>query len=116
MTKTRIGTRMSYGAVIFALSLTMAGPGWSANPKQQSTGPGVMQGEDGSMSTKQEGNTGSTTGRNEQSGSATGTVRDPTKAEPPLAKHPDSTPMDSSSSQETRQTKGQKQSGAHTDK
>lgn len=115
MTKTRIGTRILYGAGFFTLGLITAGPAWSADPRQQSTGPGVMQGENGSMSTTQGGNTGSTTGRNEHSGSATGVVRDPSKAEPPSGKHPDSTPMGSGTSQETKQ-KGQKQSGASTNK
>lgn len=115
MTKNRIGTRMLYGAGFFVFGLVTVGPVWSVDsPQSQSTGPGVMQGEDGSMSTKQGGNTGPTTGRNEHSGSATGTVRDPSKAEPPHGKTRSSSQMGSGSSRES-QTKGHKQSGTHTD-
>lgn len=115
MTQNRIGTRMPYGAGLFALSLAIAGPVWSSD-STKSTGTGVIQGEDGSMSTKQGGNTGPTTGRNEHSGSATGAVRDPSKAEPPHDKSRGSSQMGSDSSHEASQMKGQKQSGERTHK
>jgi hypothetical protein len=75
MMQNRLRTRIMYGAGLIMFSLITTGPAWSLN-SSQSTGPGVTQGEDGSMSTKQGGNTGPTTGRNEHSGSATGKVRD----------------------------------------
>jgi hypothetical protein len=111
---------MMYGAGLFALGLAAAGPAWSLD-STQSTGPGVIQGEDGSMSTKRGGNTGPTTGRNEDSGSATGAVRDPSKAEPPHDKHRGSSQMGSDSSHEASQhesseKQGRGQSGVRTDK
>lgn len=51
MTQNCIGTRLLYGAGLF-LGLVMAAPVWSLD-STQSTGTGVIQGEDGSMSTKQ---------------------------------------------------------------
>jgi hypothetical protein len=106
---------MLYGVGLFALGLATAGPVWSLEPTQ-STGPGVHQGEDGSMSTKQGGNTGPTTGRNEDSGSATGAVRDPTKAEPPHDKNLGSKQPGSDSSHEAGQTKGRKPSSSSKNK
>lgn len=82
MTSNRLTNPVLYGAGFFALCLATAGLAWSMDPRQQSTGPGVIQGEDGSMSTKQGGNTGPTAGPNQHSGSATGAVRDPSQAEP----------------------------------
>jgi hypothetical protein len=114
MTQDRIGIRMMYGAA-FALGLATAGPVWSVD-STQSTGTGVTQGEDGSMSTKRGGNTGPTTGRNEHSGSATGAVREPSKAEPPHDKNRGSSQMGSDSSHESSQTEGRGQSGVRTDK
>lgn len=110
MTQNCIGIRLLYGAGLF-LGLVMAGPGWSLD-SPQSSGTGVMQGEDGSMSTKQGGNTGPTTGRNEHSGSATGTVRDPSKAEPSQDKNRRSSQLGAGSSKGASQEKGSKQSGA----
>ncbi len=115
MTQNRRETCLMFGAGLFALGLAIAGPAWSLDPTQ-STGPGVHQGEDGSMSTKQGGNTGPTTGRNEHSGSATGAVRDPSKAEPPHDKNRGSGQMGSDSSHEAGQAKDRKQSGARTGK
>ena len=114
MTQNR-GIRTLYGAGLFALGLATAGPVWSEE-SSTSTGTGVVQGEDGSMSTKQGGNTGPTTGRNEHSGSATGVVRDPSRAEPPHSKNRGSSQMGSDSSHETSQPKGQKSSGTRADK
>jgi hypothetical protein len=54
MTQNRLRTRMAYGAGLMTLSLVIAGPAWSSS-SAQSTGPGVTQGEDDSMSTKQGG-------------------------------------------------------------
>lgn len=116
MAHDRIGIGVLYGAV-FGLSLVTAGPVWSVDSTQsQSTGPGVIQEEDGSMSTRQGGNTGPSTGRNEDSGSATGAVRDPSKAEPPRDKNRGSSHMSSDSSHEAGQAKGQKRSGAGREK
>jgi hypothetical protein len=102
------------GAGLFVLSLVTAVPAWSGDATTQSGGTGVAQGEDGSMSTKQGGNTGPMTGRNEHSGSATGAVRDPSKSEPPHGKHGGSSQLGSGSSQES-QMKGHNQSGTRTD-
>jgi hypothetical protein len=115
MTQNRRGTRMLYGAGLLALGLATAGPAWSLEPTQ-STGPGVHQGDDGSMSTKQGGNTGPTTGRNEDSGSATGAVRDPSKAEPPHDKNLGSRPMGSDSNQGASQAERRKRSPSRADK
>jgi hypothetical protein len=104
-----------YGAGLFALGFATAGTVWSEDPTK-STGTGVVQAEDGSMSTKQGGNTGPTTGRNEHSGSATGAVRDPSKAEPSHDKNRGSNQMGSDSSHEANPTKGQKQSDARMNK
>lgn len=117
MTLNRMGARFLYGAIVCTFGLVaMAGPVWSADSPKQSTGTGVTQGEDGSMSTKQGGNTGPTTGRNDQSGSGTGAVRDPSQAEPPRDKNRGSSQMDSSSKQADSQAKGQKQSDGRKDK
>jgi hypothetical protein len=108
-------SRIIYGAGLLALGLATAGPVWSVE-STQSTGTGVIQGEDGSMSTKRGGNTGPTTGRNEHSGSATGAVRDPSKAEPPHDEERGSSQRESDSSHEASQTEGRGQSGVRTDK
>lgn len=116
MTRNRFVSRMIYGAGLLTLGLAV-GPVWSLD-STQSTGTGVIQGEDGSMATKRGGNTGPTTGRNEHSGSATGAVRDPSQAEPPHDKDRGSSQMGSDSSHETSQkeTEGRGQAGARTDK
>lgn len=115
MTRNRRGPRVLCGAGLFAFGVAIVGTAWSEDPTK-STGTGVVQGEDGSMSTQQGGTTGPTTGRNEHSGSATGVVRDPSKAEPPHDKSRGSSQMGSDSSHEAGQTKGQKQSGGRKNK
>ena len=107
---------MIYGTGLLVLGLAVTEPAWSLDSSTQSTGTGVIQGEDGSMSTKRGGNTGPTTGRNEHSGSATGAVRDPSKAEPPRDENRGSSQMGSDSSHETSQSEGRGQSGARTNK
>ena len=57
--------------------------------KGSSTGSGTHQGEGGSMSSRQGGNTGPQSGRNADSGSAAGAVRDPSTAEPPADREGD---------------------------
>jgi hypothetical protein len=103
-------------AWMFAAGLATAAPVWSTDPPAQSTGPGVTQGEDSSMATKRGGNTGPTTGRNEHSGSATGAVRDPSKAEPQHDSDRGSQQLGSDSSHEASQQEGRGQAGARTDK
>lgn len=115
MTRNHIVIRLSYCAGMAALGLAMAEPVWSAD-STQSTGPGVHQREDGSMSTRQGGNSGPTTGRNEHSGSATGAVRDPSKAEPLHDENRGSHQLGSRSSQEASQAKEQKPSDGRTQK
>lgn len=114
MIRNCLRTRIMYGAGLIILSLVTAEPAWSLN-SSQSTGPGVTQAEDGSMATKQGGNTGTTTGRNEHSGSATGKVREPSKAEPPRDQHRDKSQKGSGVNQETNETSRQ-QSGGRTNK
>ena len=106
--------RIMHGAGLIILSLVTAGPAWSLD-SPQSTGTGVTQGEDGSMSTKQGGNTGSTTGRNEDSGSATGKVREPSQVEHPRDQNRNSNQKGSGLNQETNQT-SQHQSGGRKNK
>lgn len=115
MTQSHIGTRMLYGVGVAALGLAMATPVWSMD-STQSIGPGVHQGEDGTMSTRQGGNTGPTTGRNEHSGSATGAVRDLSQAEPPHDKNRGSHQLGSRSSQEASQSKERNPSDSHKEK
>jgi hypothetical protein len=115
MTRDSRISSMIYGAGLFVLGLAVTGPAWSID-STQSTGTGVIQGEDGSMSTKRGGNTGPTTGRNEHSGSGTGAVRDPSKSEPPHEEDRGSSQMGSDSSHEASQSEGRGQSGVRTNK
>lgn len=110
MIHSHLRRRIIYGVGLMVLSLVTVGPAWSLN-SPQSTGPGVSQGEDGSMSTKQGGNTGTTTGRNEDSGSATGKVREPSQAEPPRDHNRNSSKKGSGLSQESNQTSRQQSGG-----
>jgi hypothetical protein len=116
MTRNELVSRMMYTAGVLTLGLVGVGPVWSLDPPNKSTGTGVIQGEDGSMSTKRGGNTGPSTGRNEHSGSATGTVRNPSKSEPPHDDKRGSSQLGSDSSHEASQTEGRGQSGVRTDK
>jgi hypothetical protein len=116
MTRNELVSRMMYTAGVLTLGLVVAGPVWSLDPPNKSTGTGITQGEDGSMSTQRGGNTGPTTGRNEDSGSATGAVRDPSQSEPSHDDKRGSSQMGSDSSHEASQTEGRGQSGVRTDK
>ena len=62
------------------------------------TGTGTVQGESGSMNSPHGGNTGPTTGRPADSGSATGKVREPKQPEPHAATQEGSQQKKSSSS------------------
>jgi hypothetical protein len=67
------------GLLVFGLA---TGTPVLADDSSKSTGTGTVQGEKGKTSTQRGGNTGPTTGRNSESGSATGKVRDPHQSEP----------------------------------
>ncbi len=96
---TKIRLSFTAGALL-TMALATIAPASAYDPKQ-STGPGTVQGKDGSITTPRGGNTGEHTGRNDQSGSGTGAVRDPHQAEPPAARDGKSQPAGSDSTKDS---------------
>lgn len=112
------GQRFSL-AVLGIVALGLACPVLSlAYEPNQSTGTGTHQGEDASISTKRGGNTGPNTGRNEDSGSATGVVRDPKNPEPETDTKQGTIRPSSKPSHEGKSgaTEGRGKAGARSDK
>lgn len=93
--------RISLTAGTFlTLALATIAPASAYDPKQ-STGTGTVQGKDGSITTPRGGNTGEHTGRNDQSGSGTGAVRDPHQSEPASARDGKSQPPGSDATKDS---------------
>lgn len=103
------------GVCMIVFGLGSVVPTFSYDPTQ-STGTGTVQGKDGSMTTQRGGNTGPNTGRNEDSGSATGAVRNPNQPEPDQEKNRDSSQRGSDSRPDASHDEGRGQAGVRTDK
>lgn len=118
MTQQTSGQRF-FLAILSMVALGLASPAVSlAYEPTQSTGTGTHQGEDASISTKRGGNTGPNTGRNEDSGSATGVVRDPKNPEPETDTKQGTIRPSSKPSHEGKSgaTEGRGKAGARSDK